>query len=112
MDTLDKRVEVQPGDEREVYAHILDMTLLFPPQHHPREIINLEVRPSKDDKKCSPKVELKLLPSHVRYEFVVPNETFLVIVNASLDGTQIAKLLSVLRKHKGCLLYTSPSPRD
>jgi len=96
LDTLDKRVKVQPGDEREVYAHILDMAPLFPPQHHLREILNLEVRPCKNDKKCSPEVELQPLPFHLRYEFLGPNETFLVIVNANLDGTQIAKLFSVL----------------
>ena len=56
MGKLDKRVEVQSRDEREVYAHILDMVPLFPPQHHPREILNMEVRPSKEDKKCAPEV--------------------------------------------------------
>ena len=96
LDTLDKRIKVQPGDKREVYAHILDMAPLFSPQHHPREIINLEVRPSKDDKKWPSKVELKPLPSRLRYEFLSPNETFFVIVNASLDGTQIANLFIML----------------
>ena len=66
----------------------------------------MEVRPSKNDKKCSPEVELKPLPSHLRYEFLGANETFLVIVNANLHGTQIAKLLSVLRKHKGAIGYS------
>ena len=86
LGSLDKRVELQTRDKRKVYAHILDMALLFPPQHHPREILNLEMRPSKEDKKCSLKVELKPLPSHLRYEYLGPNESFMVIVNASLDG--------------------------
>jgi len=106
LGTIDKRLEVQPGDEREVYAHILDMAPVFPPQHHPREILNSEVRHSKDNKKCSPKVELKPLHSHLRYEFLNPNETFLVIVNARLNGTQITKLLSVLRKYRGAIGYS------
>jgi len=55
LGTLDKRVEGQPGDEREPYAHILDMAPLFPPQHHPKEILNLEERPSKEDKKYTPR---------------------------------------------------------
>jgi len=46
------------------------------------------------------------LPSHLRYKFLGPSETFSVIINASLDGTQIAKLLSVLRKHKGSTGYS------
>jgi len=94
--TLDKRVEAQLGDETEVYAHTLDMAPLFHPQHHPREILNLEERPSNDDKKCPLEAELKPLPSYLRYTFHGPNKTFSIIINASLDGTQIAKLLSVL----------------
>ena len=97
---------MQPGGEKEVYSRILDMASLFPPQHHPREILNLGVRPSTDDKKYSPEVELKLLPSHLRYEFLGPNKTFSVIVNANLDGTQIAKLLTVLQKHRGVIGYS------
>jgi len=103
---IDRRIEVQPEDESEVYAHILDVAPPLPPQHHPREILNLEVRPSKDDNKCSPEVELKQLPSHLRYEFLGANETFPVIINANLDSTQIAQLLSVLRKHRGSIGYS------
>ena len=66
----------------------------------------MEVRPSKEDKKCSPKVELKPLPSQLRYKFLGPNDTFLVIISASLDGTQIAKLLSVLKKYRGAIGYS------
>jgi len=32
LGTLDKRVEVQPGDEKEVYAHILNTAPLSPSQ--------------------------------------------------------------------------------
>ena len=45
LGSINKSVEVQPRDEREVYAHILDMAPLFPPQHHPREITHLEGGP-------------------------------------------------------------------
>ena len=56
LGTLDKRVEVQPVDEREVYTHILDMAQLFLPQQHPREILNVEVGPSKEDKNPLPRL--------------------------------------------------------
>ena len=79
-----------------MYIHILDMAQPFTPQDHPREILNMDVSPSKEDKKCTFVVELKSLPSHLRYKFIGPNETFHVIVSASLDGTQIIKLLSML----------------
>jgi len=44
-----------------------------------------------------------VVTSHLRYEFLGPNETF--SVSASLDGTQIAQLLSVLRKYRGAIGY-------
>jgi len=53
LGTLDKRVDVKPSNEREVYTHILDMGQPFPPQHHPRQILNVEVGPFKEDKRCT-----------------------------------------------------------
>jgi len=88
LGTLDKRVKVQPGDEREVYAHILDMAPPLSPQHHPREILNSEARRTKDDKECSPEVELKPLPSHLRYEFPDPNETFRLLLMLALMASK------------------------
>ena len=64
-----------------------DMAQAFPPQRHPREIVNEEVGQSKEDKKCTLKVEQKLSPSYSRYEFLGLNDTFPIIVNASLDET-------------------------
>ena len=82
------------------------MAQRFPPQHYQREILHVEVGPSKEDKKCTPEVELKPLPSHLRCEFLGMNDTFPVIISASLDGTQIAKLLSVLKKYKDVMGYS------
>ena len=71
----------------------------FPPQHHPVGILNVEASPFKEDKKCTPKLKLKLLPSLLRYKFLGLDDNFPIIVSAtSLDGTQNCKLLSVLRK--------------
>ena len=47
----------------------------------------MEVGPPKEDKKRTSNVELKLLSSYLRYEFLGPNDTFFVIVSASHDGT-------------------------
>jgi len=106
LGNYDKRVEVRPSGEKEVYTQILNMAQPFPPQHHPRAILNVMVGPSKEDKKCTPKVELKSLPSHLRYEFLCSNDNFSIIVNASLDGTQIVKLATVLQKYTGALGYS------
>ncbi|XP_071924761.1 uncharacterized protein [Coffea arabica] len=53
-----------------------------------------------------PKLELKPLPTHLRYEFLGENNTLPVIVNAYLDEEQCAKLLRVLRRHKKVIGWT------
>ncbi|XP_078166211.1 uncharacterized protein LOC144560859 [Carex rostrata] len=53
-----------------------------------------------------PKVELKPLPSTLRYAFLGPNETYPVIVNADLSESQTQRLLAELRLHKKAIGYT------
>ena len=55
LGTHDNRVELPQSDEREVYTHILDMAQPFPPQHHPKKILNVKVGPSKEDKSALPR---------------------------------------------------------
>ena len=45
-----------------------------------------------------PKLELKQLPSHLRYAFLSDRDIYLVIVSASLSGVEEEKLLKVLHK--------------
>ncbi|XP_071924778.1 uncharacterized protein [Coffea arabica] len=53
-----------------------------------------------------PRLELKPLPTHLRYEFLGENSTLPVIVSADLDDEQCTKLLRVLRKHKKAMGWT------
>ena len=46
-----------------------------------------------------PKLELKPLPSHLKYAFLGVEETFLVIISFSLESDQENKLLEILRTH-------------
>ena len=48
----------------------------------------------------APEVQLKPSPSSLRYEFLGPNSIYLMIVNASLNASQIDSLLGVLREHR------------
>ncbi|CAM8950209.1 unnamed protein product [Rhodiola kirilowii] len=59
-----------------------------------------------DAGKESYKVELKPLPASLRYEFLGPNSTYPVIVNASLTDVETQKLLVVLREHRPALGYS------
>ncbi|CAM8908461.1 unnamed protein product [Rhodiola kirilowii] len=52
------------------------------------------------------KVELKPLPASLRYEFLGPNSTYPVIVNASLTDVETQKLLEVMCKHRPALGYS------
>jgi len=56
--------------------------------------------------KEAPKVELKPLPSNLRYEFLGLNSTYLVILNASLNEGETEKLLYVLKKYPKAIGYT------
>ncbi|XP_056686044.1 uncharacterized protein [Spinacia oleracea] len=56
--------------------------------------------------KEAPKVELKALPSSLRYVFLGPNSSYPVIVNASLDDEQVLQLVQVWRRHQSALGYT------
>ncbi|CAM8990443.1 unnamed protein product [Rhodiola kirilowii] len=58
----------------------------------------------KGKESCS--VELKALPTSLRYEFLGPNSTLPIIVNASLDENETLRLLDVIREHKGAIGYS------
>ena len=53
--------------------------------------------------KPNPKLELKQLPSHLRYAFLGDSSIFPVIISAHLSTEQEKKLLHVLKKHKRAL---------
>ncbi|CAM8934262.1 unnamed protein product [Rhodiola kirilowii] len=59
-----------------------------------------------DTGKESCTVELKPLPASLRYEFLGPNSTYPVIVNASLTDVETRRLLDVLRKYRPALGYS------
>jgi len=59
------------------------------------------------DEEHAPKVELKPLPSSSRYEFLDPNSTYPMIVNVSLNASQVDYFLKIIRLHHkamGCTL--------
>ena len=53
-----------------------------------------------------PKLELKPLPSHLKYAFLGVEETFTVIISSSLELEQENKLLEILRTHKTAIGWT------
>ena len=52
-----------------------------------------------------PKLEEKPLPKHLRYAYLSPSSTFLVIIS-SLSSTKEERLLRELEKHKSAIDWT------
>ena len=53
-----------------------------------------------------PKLELKPLPSHLKYAFLGVEETFPAIISSSLESDQENKLLEILKTHKTAIGWT------
>jgi len=88
-----------------MYLKILDSAQPHIPRHQPREVLNVEVWSSNANKKSILEVNLKPVPSLVGYEFLDLNSAFPIIISTKIDGTQIEKLLKVLKRHKGAIGY-------
>ncbi|XP_042410060.1 uncharacterized protein LOC121999439, partial [Zingiber officinale] len=54
----------------------------------------------------SPQLELKPLPSTLKYEFLGPNSTFPIIINASLTESETQRLVEELKLHRKAIGYT------
>ena len=73
------------------------------PKFEPLPPIKDRVLPSKER---PPKLELKPLPSHLKYAFLGVDETFTVIISSSLELDQEKKLLEILKTHRTALGWT------
>ena len=54
----------------------------------------------KDSPLEKPKLELKTLPTHLKYAFLEENEVKPVMISSDLSFKEEARLMKVLRKHK------------
>ncbi|XP_070029122.1 uncharacterized protein [Nicotiana sylvestris] len=79
-----------------------DKTLEFDPLH----LENRETLLAKPSIEEPPKLELKPLPAHLRYEFLGPNSTLPVIISSSLLDVQAQQLLQVVKEYKTAIGWT------
>ena len=100
--------EDDPDKEVVMYEHYLSANLALNKQR----LVRYEPLPStleslgKIEEQTAPKIELKTLPSSLRYEFLGPNSTYPIIVNAELTNEQVDKLLRRIRPHRKIIGYT------
>ena len=89
----------------------LEATPLFPPSMQPK-VEDLKSCQLTSPPKEPPKLELKPLPSNLRYAFLGQDSTFPVIINSSLSDVEEEKLLRILREHKKALGWTISDIKD
>ncbi|CAN6704265.1 unnamed protein product [Malus baccata var. baccata] len=77
-----------------------------PKWRHVYESLEVPKQPLLPSSEQAPKLELKLLPSHLKYAHLGVNETLPVIIAADLNDTEEDKLLRVLRKYQDALGWT------
>ena len=99
--------EVTTSDSEFLYSIIEHNEVLevngWAPKFEPLPPIEDRALPSKER---PPKLELKPLPSHLKYAFLGIEETFPVIISSSLELDQENKLLEILRTHQTALGWT------
>ncbi|XP_065636347.1 uncharacterized protein LOC136070386 [Quercus suber] len=83
----------------------LEATPLFPPSMQPKVEDLKSCQPTSPPEE-PPKLELKPLPSNLRYAFLGQDSTLPVIINSSLSDVEEEKLLRILREHKMALGWT------
>ena len=86
-------------------AQSLEASPPIPPSLAKVEPLKVENKPLSGEAQA-PEIELKPPPSSLRREFLGPNSTYPMIVNVSLNASQIDSLLRVLRQHCKAIGYT------
>ncbi|XP_048498093.1 uncharacterized protein LOC125496624 [Beta vulgaris subsp. vulgaris] len=67
----------------------------------------VEASLEKEERTTPPPIcELKPLPLSLKYVFLGDNETYPLIVNSTLNGPSLDKLLCVLKQHQSAIRYT------
>ena len=67
---------------------------------------NRESPPAKPSIEEAPKLELKALPPHLRYEFLGYGDTLPIIIALDLDEQQVQSLVKVLKRFKRATGWT------
>ncbi|KAM6540956.1 hypothetical protein CsatB_005403 [Cannabis sativa] len=98
--------EVVEQDGKEAYEYALWLDSYGPlNRKYYEELGVIPTKPTPSTEK-PPQLELKVLPEHLRYEYLGENKTLPVIVASSLSSVETDKLLRVLRKHTKAIGWT------
>ena len=78
----------------------------FKPKKYELDMKNRESPPAKPSIEEAPKLELKALPPHLRYEFLGNGDTLLVIIASDLIEQQVETLVKMLTRFKRATGWT------
>ena len=67
---------------------------------------NRESQPAKPSIEEAPKLELKALPSHLKYEFLGKGDTLPITISSYLNEQQVKRLVKVLKRFKRAIGWT------
>ena len=80
--------------------------VLFKSKKYELDMTNHESPTAKPSIEEAPKLELKALPPHLRYEFLGNGDTLPVIIASDLDEQQVQSLVKVLKRFKRAIGWT------
>ncbi|XP_070034696.1 uncharacterized protein [Nicotiana tomentosiformis] len=78
----------------------------YAPKKLSLDMDNKATPPAKPSIVKLPQLELKPLPSHLRYKFLGYNETLPIIISSLLNDVQVEHLLETLREHRRAIGWT------
>ena len=78
----------------------------FKPKKYELDMKNRESPPAKPSLEEVPKLELKAIPPHLRYEFLGNGDTLPVIIASNLNEQHVESLVKVLKRFKRAIGWT------
>jgi hypothetical protein len=104
-DPLQRAMENQVNDQQD--EELEEATKELEPQDGSMEEEKFEdIGEIKPEEPQVPEVDLKPLPKGLKYEFLGPDKTYLVIMSGELSPEENEKLLNLLKKHKKVIGYS------
>ncbi|XP_062114466.1 uncharacterized protein LOC133825555 [Humulus lupulus] len=103
------------SEEEESQVTWVESKQPFAKFRRPFESLNLSegnFKPPKPSIQKPPKLELKPLPSHLKYAYLRDNETLPVIISAMLGAEKESLLLAVLKKYTRAIGWTMVDIKD
>ena len=79
----------------------------FKPKKYELDRKNHESPPAKPCIEVAPKLELKDLPSHLRYKILGNGNTLMLIIASDLNEQQVKSLVKVLKRFKRAIGWTT-----